>query len=169
MNKRQPIPKPDDLIGTHASGADPETLCANWQQGCNAVTTGPQNDRLIYCSDCREEERNQFVNQHIGLPPEISDNEKRLRYLAREYVETLEEFRKKYMTPPEIPIHKERREIEHKLVAAHDAWLTERTNAKVREAGLHVDEFRRCIHRERSESFHMSQRERTMDRRMKGF
>jgi hypothetical protein len=30
----------------------PETLCANFRRGCNAVTDGPIEGRLTYCEEC---------------------------------------------------------------------------------------------------------------------
>jgi hypothetical protein len=46
------IPTPDDLLGTSASGAEPTTLCQNWQEGCNGVTDGPIDEQLGLCDMC---------------------------------------------------------------------------------------------------------------------
>lgn len=49
------IPTLKQLEGTPAEDATPDTLCANWKDGCNGVTDGPEKGRLCLCDYCKEE------------------------------------------------------------------------------------------------------------------
>jgi len=49
------IPSAKELEGTQADGAEPTTLCANWKDGCNGVTDGPEKGKLTLCDHCQQE------------------------------------------------------------------------------------------------------------------
>jgi hypothetical protein len=53
---REFVPKCDDADDAGSlAGENPETLCANWRQGCNGVTGGPDDTgRLTLCDRCQE-------------------------------------------------------------------------------------------------------------------
>jgi hypothetical protein len=48
------VPSQDEVDKSSEAGANPETLCAHWREGCNGVTDGPYKGRLALCDDCAE-------------------------------------------------------------------------------------------------------------------
>ena len=52
------IPQPNDrdLAGNQAASLteDLGKLCENWKYGCNGVTDGPENGKLVLCDSCQE-------------------------------------------------------------------------------------------------------------------
>ena len=44
-----------DEMGYSHSLLEPQFLCSNWFDGCNALTDGPVDGRLSFCDDCLAE------------------------------------------------------------------------------------------------------------------
>ena len=54
MKETAKVPTAKEVDETTESGANPNTLCANWRRGCNGVTDGADTrGKLTYCDECR--------------------------------------------------------------------------------------------------------------------
>jgi hypothetical protein len=49
---------PPNLDNTPPGVEDPDTLCANWERGCNGVTDGAVDGHLTLCDECKSHETN---------------------------------------------------------------------------------------------------------------
>ena len=54
LGRRIPGIYATDVMGHPHNCSDPQFLCSNWFDGCNAVTDGPIDGRLSLCEDCLE-------------------------------------------------------------------------------------------------------------------